>query len=66
MFAQTFMTGLQSMTLPAGMAQLFGSHTTKWGPIGAALVIATFPTILFYIMFSRRIQDSFIAGAVKG
>ena len=66
MFAQTFMTGLQSMTLPAGMAQLFGSHTTKWGPIGAALVIATFPTIIFYILFSRRIQDSFIAGAVKG
>ena len=66
MFAQTFMTGVDYMTLPAGMAQLFGSHTTEWGPIGAALVIATFPTIIFYILFSRRIQDSFIAGAVKG
>ena len=66
MFAQTFLTGEDYMTLPAGMAQLFGSHTTEWGPIGAALVIATMPTIVFYILFSRRIQDSFIAGAVKG
>ncbi|MBP5490749.1 MAG: carbohydrate ABC transporter permease [Lachnospiraceae bacterium] len=66
MFASTFLTGEDYMTLPAGMAQLFGSHTTEWGPIGAALVIATMPTIVFYILFSRRIQDSFIAGAVKG
>ena len=66
MIAQTFLTGEKFMTLPAGMAQLFGSHTTEWGPIGASLVIATLPTIIFYILFSRRIQDSFIAGAVKG
>jgi len=66
MIAQTFLTGEEFMTLPAGMAQLFGSHTTEWGPIGAALVIATAPTIFFYILFSRKIQDSFIAGAVKG
>lgn len=66
MFAMTFETGEKAMTLPAGMMQLFGSHTTEWGPIGAALVIATMPTIIFYILFSRRIQDSFIAGAVKG
>ena len=65
MFSQTFMNG-DMMTLPAGMQQLFGSHTTDWGTIGAALSIATFPTVIAYIMFSRRIQDSFIAGAVKG
>ena len=34
--------------------------------IGAALVIATFPTLLFYLFLSRKIQESFIAGAVKG
>ena len=27
---------------------------------------ATIPTLLVYIFLSRRIQDSFIAGAVKG
>ncbi len=66
MFAQTFNSSEKIMTLPAGIQQLTGSHTTKWGPIGAALAMATFPTIFIYILLSRRIQDSFIAGAVKG
>ena len=52
--------------MPVGIQQLSGSYTTDWGPIGAALVIATFPTLLIYIFLSRRIQESFIAGAVKG
>ena len=45
---------------------LSGQYTTAWGPIGAALVIATFPTLFMYIFLSRRIQESFIAGAIKG
>ncbi|MCR5376787.1 MAG: carbohydrate ABC transporter permease [Lachnospiraceae bacterium] len=66
MFAQTFNTKKEIMTLPAGIQQLTGSYTVEWGPIGAALTIATFPTIFVYILLSRRIQESFIAGAIKG
>ena len=66
MFASIFNTKKEYMTIPAGVQQLFGSYTTDWGPIGAALSIATFPTILAYIFLNRKIQDSFIAGAVKG
>ena len=66
MFAQTFNTKKDIMTLPAGIQQLTGSYTVEWGPIGAALTIATFPTIFVYILLSRRIQESFIAGAIKG
>ena len=66
MFASIFNTKSEYMTIPAGVQQLFGSYTTDWGPIGAALSIATFPTILAYIFLNRKIQDSFIAGAVKG
>ena len=66
MFASIFNTKKEYMTIPAGVQQLFGSYTTDWGPIGAALAIASFPTILAYIFLSRKIQDSFIAGAVKG
>ena len=66
MFAQTFNTREEIMTLPAGIQQLTGSYTVKWGPIGAALTIATFPTIFVYILLSKRIQESFIAGAIKG
>ena len=28
--------------------------------------IATFPTLFMYIFLSKKIQESFIAGAVKG
>ncbi|MBE5861675.1 MAG: carbohydrate ABC transporter permease [Lachnospiraceae bacterium] len=66
MFAQSFISKKQYKTLPVGIQALSGQHTTDWGPIGAALVIATFPTLLVYVFMSKSIQESFIAGAVKG
>ncbi len=66
MFANVFISDSAHRTLPVGIRALSGAYTTDWGPIGAALVIATFPTLLVYIFLSRRIQESFIAGAVKG
>ena len=66
MFANVFISDSKHRTLPVGIKALSGQHTTDWGPIGAALVIATFPTLIFYIFLSGKIQESFIAGAVKG
>lgn len=66
LFATIFVSTGKYRTLPVGVQQLFGQYTTDWGPIGAALTIATMPTIIVYIFLSKRIQDSFIAGAVKG
>jgi len=66
MFASVFNSGDKLKTLPAGIQEMSGRYTTEWGPIGAALVIATFPTLLVYIFLSKKIQSSFIAGAVKG
>ncbi|MBP3819809.1 MAG: carbohydrate ABC transporter permease [Butyrivibrio sp.] len=66
MFANVFISDSAHRTLPVGIKALSGQHTTEWGPIGAALVIATFPTLIFYIFLSGKIQASFIAGAVKG
>ena len=66
MFANVFISDQKHRTLPVGIKALSGAYTTDWGPIGAALVIATFPTLIAYVFLSRRIQDSFIAGAVKG
>ena len=66
LFATIFVSSGQYRTLPVGVQQLFGQYTTDWGPIGAALAIATLPTMIVYILLSRRIQEGFIAGAVKG
>jgi len=66
MFANVFVTAPEWRTLPVGVQALSGQYTTDWGPIGAALSIATIPTLLVYVFLSKRIQDSFIAGAVKG
>ncbi len=66
MFANIFISKTALKTLPVGIQALSGQYTTEWGPIGAALVVATFPTLFLYIFLSKRIQESFIAGAVKG
>lgn len=66
MFANVFISKKALKTLPVGIQALSGQHTTEWGPIGAALVIATFPTLIVYVCMSKSIQESFIAGAVKG
>ena len=66
MFANIFISKSALRTLPVGVQALSGQYTTEWGPIGAALVLATFPTLFMYIFLSKKIQDSFIAGAIKG
>lgn len=66
MFAVTFISDSAYRTLPVGIQTLCGSYTTDWGPIGAALVIATFPTLIIYCFMSQKIQESMAAGAVKG
>ncbi len=66
MFANVFISKDAIKTLPVGVQALSGQYTTDWGPIGAALSLATIPTLLVYVFLSKQIQDSFIAGAVKG
>ncbi len=66
MFANIFIDDAKYRTLSVGIQTLSGAHTTQWGPIGAALVIATFPTLILYSFMSTKIQKSLTAGAVKG
>ena len=66
MFATVFISKEAYKTLPVGIQSLSGQYTTEWGPIGAALAMATIPTLVVYIFLSKQIQESFIAGAVKG
>lgn len=66
MFAVTFINKAEYKTLTVGIMSMVGAYTTKWGEIGAGLMIATIPTILIYLLLSEQVQNSLVAGAVKG
>lgn len=66
MLANTFVDSDRYRTLPVGIMSFAGQYSTDWGLIGAGMVIATLPTIVIYFMLSNQIQDSLVAGAVKG
>lgn len=53
-------------TIPVGIATFTGAHDAEYALAGTGLVLATIPTILIYVFLSNRIQESFIAGAIKG
>ena len=66
LFATVYISDSAKFTLPVGIQQFFGQYTTDWGKIGAGLVIATAPTLIIYVLLSKKIQAGFMAGAVKG
>ncbi|MDD3213925.1 MAG: carbohydrate ABC transporter permease, partial [Eubacteriales bacterium] len=66
LFAQVFISKEAFKTLTAGIQSMYGQYQTDWGPIGAALVVATFPTLAIYLAMSGQVQKSLAAGAVKG
>ena len=66
MFAIIYISDAKFRTLSVGIQSLSGAYTTDWGPIGAGLVIATFPTLIVYLLMSKKIQTSLMAGAIKG
>ncbi len=66
MLAVTLVSGEDMKTLTVGINDLVGKYSTDWGIMGAALTIATIPTIVLYIFLSKNIQKSLTLGAVKG
>jgi len=53
-------------TLPLGLLNFQGAFNTDWGAMGAALMISSLPTILFYLFFSNQVEKAMgVSGAVK-
>ncbi len=66
MFAVTFINDTIYQTLTVGIMSMVGTYITQWGIIGAGLMISTIPTIIIYLILNKQVQESMIAGAVKG
>lgn len=66
MFAITFISKQEYKTLTVGIMGMVGMYATRWGELGAGLVVATIPTVIIYIFMSGQVEKSFTTGAVKG
>lgn len=50
-------------TLPLGLITFRGQFETDWGGMGAAMVIASIPTIAIYLMFSQQVEKALTVGS---
>lgn len=66
MFASTFVNKQEIKTLTVGVMSMVGQYSTRWGPIGAGLVVATVPSLVAYMFVSSQLPNSISSGAVKG
>lgn len=68
MLALTFMTQDSGKTVTAGIASVSGAslYEIPWGPLSAAIVIATMPLVGLVLAFERRIASGLTRGALKG
>ena len=53
-------------TIPLGLMQFNGRYQVDWGMQTAALSIATFVPIFFYLLFQDKFVKGLTAGALKG
>ena len=56
----------EKMTLPLGLANLQGEHTTDWPMVMAGTTLAVIPVVLVYIGFQKHITQSFLTAGLKG
>ncbi|MDX9734689.1 MAG: carbohydrate ABC transporter permease [Thermoanaerobaculia bacterium] len=68
LLALSFTTRESSRTVTAGIASVSGAslYEVPWGPLSAAVVLATLPVVLLVLLFERRISGGLTGGAVKG
>jgi raffinose/stachyose/melibiose transport system permease protein len=65
-FALVFISSESKKTLPSGLYNFLGAYTTDYTGLMAALVIATLPLFILYIILQEQIINGMTAGAVKG
>jgi multiple sugar transport system permease protein len=65
-FALVLLKG-DTTTLPIALAQFVGSEgKVSFGPLAAASVLATLPSLAIFAIVQRRLTSGLLAGAVKG
>jgi len=66
-FALVVLQGQEHFTLPLTLARFIGSEgVVRLGPLAAASLIATLPSLVFFIVIQRHLRSGLLAGGVKG
>lgn len=64
-WALTVLNDVDKRTLPIAIALFQGQHSTSWGLVFAASIIAVIPVLIIYIVFQRNFVAGLTAGALK-
>jgi multiple sugar transport system permease protein len=64
-WALTTLNDTDVRTLPIAIALFQGQHSTSWGLVFAASMIAIIPVLIVYIVFQRHFVAGLATGAVK-
>jgi ABC-type glycerol-3-phosphate transport system permease component len=65
-WAVTILNKTEVRTLPVGIALFQGVHSTDWGLVFAASIIAITPIIILFIALQRYFIQGALSGAIKG
>ena len=52
-------------TLQVSIVSFFGTYSTAWGLVFAAVVIAAVPLVVLYVLCNRQFIEGIVAGALK-
>lgn len=62
----TFLRSTKMNTVPLALMIFRGRWTADWGPLFAALSMASLPPLVFYFFFQKQFVRGLTAGALKG
>ena len=65
-WATTIINTPEKRTLPIAIATFQGVHTTNWGLVFAASLIAVVPVLILFVFLQKYYIKGMVAGAVKG
>jgi ABC-type glycerol-3-phosphate transport system permease component len=63
--ALTLLDNQSHFTLPIALTFFIGAHQTEWGPLFAASVIATVPSVIVYFISQRWFQRGVSLGGIR-
>jgi len=65
MFALTFLTKDDRLTVGVGLQHYLGAHVNDWGGLMAASTVVPLPVVIVFVLAQRRLGAGLVSGAVK-